>query len=34
MVKNIGTLIKAAMGNTEEYDRLIDEMFYDYNDKH
>lgn len=34
MVKNTGTLIKAAMGNTEEYDRLIDEIFYDYNDKH
>lgn len=34
MYKNAGTLIKAAMGNTEEYDKLLDEMFYDYNDKH
>lgn len=33
MVKNAGTLIKAAFGNTEEYDRLMDEIFYDYNDK-
>ena len=34
MFSNMGTLIKAAMGNTEAYDRLLDEMFYDYNDKH
>jgi len=34
MINNAGTLIKAAMGNTEEYDKLLDEMFYDYNDQH
>lgn len=33
LFKNAKTLCKAALGNTEEYDRLIDEMFYDYNDK-
>lgn len=33
MIENAGSLIKAAAGNTKEYDRLIDEMFYDYNDK-
>ncbi len=34
MIKNAGVLLKAAMGNTKEYDNLLDEMFYDYNDKH
>lgn len=34
MVKNAGTLIKAALGNTQELDKLLDEMFYDYNDHH
>ena len=34
MINNAGTLIKAALGNTEEYDKLLDEMFYDYNDNH
>ncbi len=34
MVENFGTLLKATMGNSEEYDKLIDEMFYDYNDNH
>lgn len=34
MFKNAGALIKAAVGNTAEYDKLLDEMFYDYNDKH
>ena len=34
MIKNAGALIKAALGNAEEYDKLLDEMFYDYNDKH
>ena len=33
MVKNAGTLIRAAFGNTEGYDRLLDELFYDYNDR-
>lgn len=31
--KNAGAMIKAAFGKTEQYDKLIDEMFYDYNDK-
>lgn len=34
MIQNAGALFKAALGNTEAYDRLLDEMFYDYNDKH
>lgn len=34
MFKNAGALMKAAFGKTEEYDRLLDEMFYDYNDIH
>ncbi len=34
MFKNAGALIKAAAGKTEEYDKLLDEMFYDYNDIH
>ena len=34
MVKNAGTLLKAALGNTEGYDKLLDELFYDYNDNH
>ena len=31
--RNAGALIKAAFGDHEEYDKLMDEMFYDYNDK-
>lgn len=34
MFKHVGTFIKAAFGNKSELDRLLDEMFYDYNDKH
>lgn len=34
MFKNAGVLIKAAFGNSTEYDKLIDKMFYDYNDVH
>lgn len=34
MFKNAGALLKAVSGKTEEYDKLIDEMFYDYNDIH
>ncbi|MBR6665652.1 MAG: glycosyltransferase [Lachnospiraceae bacterium] len=34
MIKNAGTLIKAAFGHTEEYEKLLDEMFYEYNDRH
>ena len=34
MVKNAGTLLKAAFGHTDGYDKLLDEMFYEYNDKH
>ena len=31
MVKNIGVFAKAAVGKTEELDKLLDEIFYDYN---
>ena len=34
MAKNIVPMLKSAFGKPEEYDRLIDEMFYDYNDNH
>ena len=29
--KNAGALIKAAFGDRSGYDKLMDEMFYDYN---
>ena len=31
MFKNGFSLIKAMLGNSREYDELIDKMFYDYN---
>jgi glycosyltransferase involved in cell wall biosynthesis len=31
--KNAGALIKAAFGDSRDYNKLIDEMFYDYNEK-
>ena len=31
MFRNIGTLLKAAMGDKTDLDKLLDEMFYDYN---
>ena len=31
--ENFGSIIKAAMGNYDEWDKLIDKMFYEYNDK-
>ena len=31
MIQNAGTLIKAAMGDKSGLDKLLDEMFYDYN---
>ena len=30
--KNADTLLKAAMGDKTGMDKLLDEMFYDYND--
>ena len=33
MIKNAGAFIKAIFGRKEEVDRLIDELFYDYNDR-
>ncbi len=33
MFKNIGTFIKAAFGDKTDLDKLLDEMFYDYNDR-
>ena len=32
--RNAGALLKAAMGDRSGYDRLMDEIFYDYNDNH
>ena len=34
MFRNAGTFLKAAFGHTEDMDKLLDELFYDYNDKH
>ncbi|MBO5571863.1 MAG: glycosyltransferase [Ruminococcus sp.] len=31
MVQNAGTMLKAAMGDSSDYDKLIDRLFYDYN---
>jgi len=31
MVQNAGTMLKAAMGDSRDYDKLIDRLFYDYN---
>ena len=33
MVKNAGTLLRAALGDKSGMDRLLDEMFYEYNDR-
>ena len=34
MFKNMGTLLKAAFGNRSGLDKMLDDMFYDYNDNH
>ncbi len=34
MLKNAGTFIKAALGDKSGIDKLLDEMFYEYNDNH
>ena len=34
MIGNIGTLLKAAFGDRSGLDKLLDDMFYDYNDNH
>ena len=34
MFRNAGTMIKAALGDTSGMDKLLDELFYDYNDVH
>ena len=34
MFQNAGTLIKAALGDSSGLDKLLDELFYDYNDRH
>ena len=34
MITNAGTLLKAAFGDSRGYDELLDEMFYEYNDRH
>lgn len=33
MITNMGTFIKAAFGDRSGFDRLLDDLFYDYNDK-
>lgn len=33
MIKNAGVLLKAAFGDSSGYNRLLDELFYDYNDR-
>jgi len=32
MIKNVGTLIKAVLGDKSGMDKLLDELFYEYND--
>ena len=34
MIENMGTFIKAAFGDRSGLDKLLDDLFYDYNDKH
>ena len=34
LVKNAGAFIKAAFGDKSGVDKLLDEMFYEYNDRH
>ncbi|MBN1892440.1 MAG: glycosyltransferase [Clostridiales bacterium] len=34
MFKHAGTLMKASRGNDEKYEKLLNEMFYEYNDRH
>ncbi|MBO4323887.1 MAG: glycosyltransferase [Lachnospiraceae bacterium] len=34
LIKNAGTFVRAAFGDRSGVDRLLDELFYDYNDNH
>ena len=34
MFENAGTFLRAALGDKSGVDKLLDEMFYDYNDNH
>lgn len=34
IIKNAGTLIRAAFGDTSGLDKLLNELFYEYNDRH
>lgn len=34
LFRNGGAMVKAALGDRTDYDRLLDELFYDYNDRH
>ncbi|MBR4760985.1 MAG: glycosyltransferase [Lachnospiraceae bacterium] len=34
MIQNAGTLVRAALGDESGIDALLDELFYDYNDRH
>lgn len=34
MIQNAGSLIRAAFGDTSGMDALLDELFYEYNDRH
>ena len=34
MIQNVGTLVKAAFGDSSGVDELLDNLFYEYNDRH
>ena len=34
LIQNTGTFIKAAFGDKSGVDKILDEMFYEYNDRH
>ena len=34
MIQNAGSLIKAAFGDTSGVDKMLDDLFYEYNDRH
>ena len=34
LIQNAGTFVKAAFGDKSGVDKLLDEMFYEYNDRH
>ena len=34
MIQNAGTFVKAAFGDSSGVDKLLDDLFYEYNDRH